>query len=460
MKAGVLFVSNGHGEDLIAARLAVELLRKADSDSDSIFVQGFALVGKGLAYRDAGIPVVSPPAELPSGGFLRLGPANLWRDVRGGILRVAAAQVRALRELRRRGDVTLAVAVGDVVPLALAGRFLRCPVVFLPTAKSDYIAPHLGIEVRLMRRFCQKVFARDELTAENLRRRGVPAEFAGNPMMDVIAGAGGDAGDDAGADGTAGAVADGTTDVAADVAADGVAGPAVVALLPGSRSDAELNLQDLSLVAAALVALAPRKVWRFVVPLAAGFDLAEAGRAVERAGWNFVPVQGFAHGLVARATLHPLPVAATTALASLGGPGTDGHAAGAQAEAAAGDPRVDFWRGRFASCLRAAGVVVGLAGTANEQAAGMGRPVVAFPGRGVQFTRKFLDTQKRLLGEALLPVIPDPLAVASEVLALLGDPARRRRMAEAGRSRMGPPGGTGRVAEYLARAAHREGYFR
>jgi hypothetical protein len=102
----------------------------------------------------------------------------------------------------------------------------------------------------------------------------------------------------------------------------------------------------------------------------------------------------------------------------------------------------------FADALVRAAVVVGLAGTANEQAAGLGKPVVAFPGRSAQFGPQFLDAQHRLLGDALVPV-PTPRAAAGAVLALLRDPADRRRRGEIGRQRMGPPGATGRIAAGL-----------
>jgi Uncharacterized protein conserved in bacteria len=41
--------------------------------------------------------------------------------------------------------------------------------------------------------------------------------------------------------------------------------------------------------------------------------------------------------------------------------------------------------------------------------------------------------------------------VAAEVRAILSDPARRARMAAAGRERMGPPGAADRMAEAIGR---------
>src|SRR5690606_21458799 len=71
--------------------------------------------------------------------------------------------------------------------------------------------------------------------------------------------------------------------------------------------------------------------------------------------------------------------------------------------------------GHFTGILHAASIAIGMAGTANEQAAGLGVPVVAAPGRGDQFTPGFLARQARLLGGAVVPVDPSGEAIAREV---------------------------------------------
>ena len=102
----------------------------------------------------------------------------------------------------------------------------------------------------------------------------------------------------------------------------------------------------------------------------------------------------------------------------------------------------------FADALHRAALVVGLAGTANEQAAGLGKPVVAFPGSSAQFGPHFLRAQHRLLGEALVPATTWREAAAATV-RLLHDPQERRRRGEVGRQRIGPPGATQRIASGL-----------
>jgi hypothetical protein len=57
--------------------------------------------------------------------------------------------------------------------------------------------------------------------------------------------------------------------------------------------------------------------------------------------------------------------------------------------------------------------------------------------------------QRRLLGDALAFVPVDPVAAALAIDALLADAPRMRAMADAGRARMGPPGGGAAIARAI-----------
>ena len=102
----------------------------------------------------------------------------------------------------------------------------------------------------------------------------------------------------------------------------------------------------------------------------------------------------------------------------------------------------------YADALRRATVVVGMAGAAHEQAAGLGKPIVAFPGAGAQFTPRFLAEQQRLLGDALIATATWEDA-AGALARLLADPDERQRRGEAGRERQGQGGGADAIARYL-----------
>lgn len=383
----VLFLSNGHGEDLIAAKIIEELT----TGGPPLVITALPVVGTGTAYRRREIPLLMEGRDLPSGGFVRLGLRNLLMDLKAGLLALTRQQIQALRRARESTD--LVVCVGDCFLLLLAGPTLGRPLVFLPTAKSDYIRPHLRVEIGLMRRFCSRIFPRDGLTAASLRAKGLPAEFLGNVMMDALEFSGVDLGNPTGW---------------------------TVGLLPGSRQDAYLNLEDLARVVAVLGRVVAGREVVYLVALAEGLLVSRLAEHLAPLGWR---VEALLPGDEARGIVGRLRY----------GEGLN-------------NPELRVVQGKFADVLRASDLVIGLAGTANEQAAGLGKPVVAFPGRGRQFTAGFLRAQKKLLGEAVAAVGRDPAVVAREVERILLDPSRRAAMAAVGRQRMGPPGGARRIA--------------
>lgn len=179
-------------------------------------------------------------------------------------------------------------------------------------------------------------------------------------------------------------------------------GEVTVLLLPGSRREAKSNLAILLRAVAAMHATAPRPT-RFLAAIAPGLELG-----------------AFATGDWTRsgATLH--------------------HPAGAA---------VHLVEGAFADAAHAADLALAMAGTATEQVVGLGKPVIAIPGPGPQFTAAFAEAQTRLLGPSVI-VLPDqPIQIAAFSWALLADHPRLAAMAENGRVRMGRPGASERIAE-------------
>ena len=167
----VLFVSNGHGEIAIAARIARELPQRCDH---------LALVG-GAGAADPALDEVGPRRAMPSGGLVAMGNVrNLARDLRAGLARHTLAQAAFLRSARARYDAV--VAVGDVYALGLS-LLAGLPAIFVGTAKSVYVAPYGPFEERLLRR-ARVVFVRDLPTAQRLRAHGIPARAA-NVIRDL-----------------------------------------------------------------------------------------------------------------------------------------------------------------------------------------------------------------------------------------------------------------------------------
>jgi uncharacterized protein (TIGR03492 family) len=99
--------------------------------------------------------------------------------------------------------------------------------------------------------------------------------------------------------------------------------------------------------------------------------------------------------------------------------------------------------GYFSEILHHAKVALGTAGTANEQAAGLGVPTP-----GPQFTLGFAQRQRRLLGPALTLAKPEPTEIAQAVRAVLEE-ERYRLASAAGKERIGTPGALPRIAEEI-----------
>ena len=106
-----------------------------------------------------------------------------------------------------------------------------------------------------------------------------------------------------------------------------------------------------------------------------------------------------------------------------------------------GQQRVPLFRNRFTDILGSAGLVLGTAGTAHEQAAALGLPVVAFE-VPPHYTQGFLQNQQRLLSHALTLAPPRPEAIAGALRELWNDPTRYELAAQTGPARMGPKGGS------------------
>ncbi|NLS44252.1 MAG: hypothetical protein GX969_00705 [Firmicutes bacterium] len=387
----VVFLSNGHGEDLIATMIAREVSIKRESFD----IAGFPLVGLGKAYADADIKVIGVQKTMPSGGFLRHGLSIMLKDIKAGLIGLTLKQIKHLKSLKE--NVRLIVSVGDILPLFLGGRYVKAPMLFLSTAKSEYIRGHLGIECRLMRKYADLVLARDEKTKTALSELNVPAEYLGNVMMDGFSITGENFGL--------------------------TLRKKVVGILPGSREEAYRNIGTILGVIQHLVRLSNNNL-DFIVGLAPNLDEERLRSAVDKGGWHY-KIQDPEHG-------------------------RQGVTGCIYLDSGEETPCVIVSQGWFGDVLNISDIVIGLSGTGNEQAAGLGKPVITFPTEGPQFSLKFALAQKRLLGEAVSFVESgDAQDVASEVMRILGDSTLIAEMREAGYMRMGKQGAAARIAEII-----------
>ncbi|MEM9851758.1 MAG: lipid-A-disaccharide synthase-related protein, partial [Pseudomonadota bacterium] len=334
----ILFVSNGHGEDAIAAAILDELAPDAERRAR---IAAWPQVGHGTRYIDRGITKLGPEHHLPSEGFGTVSLSAFLKDLRAGFIGTYLAQARFARSLR--GSPALMVAIGDVVPL-LAGTLSGMRTIFYSAPKSAHYGRYDGhdwLDRAAMKR-CEIVLTRDALTAERLAKKGVPAQFMGNPVMDALP--------------------------SLEIRTNQPEDRTTLVLLAGSRADALENSRT----------------------LLAGLSAAKRP----------------CHGLIAAHDgFHEDALMSNMPLGWTGGGGHLTHTGGATAM---------VLKHRFAEALGAAQIAVGMAGTANEQAVGIGLPLIAVPGRGNQGAA-FQRMKKRYFGDAAISVPDDPRAIGAAI---------------------------------------------
>ena len=394
----LIFLSNGHGEDVVACKV-LDAIHAARPD---LAIDAWPMVGEGTSYASRGIETVGTPNLLPSAGFATLDRNLMMRDLRAGWIGTHWNQFKDARALR--GRYRMAVAVGDIIPIA-AGILSRSPFMFIGCAKSSYYNPghgYMGLEKRLLRRYCALTFPRDRFTVTELERAGVPTLYLGNPMMDGLEPTGDRLG----------------------IPRDST----VVGMLAGTRADAETNLLDLLSAAGRVHRLHPQpgRV-RFAFAARSELDARDLMTTIvadpRLSDWNVTELSNRSEGAVLR----------------LAGP------AGMETVIA---------KGRFADILHMSDIVVGMAGTANEQAVGLGIPLVTAPSSGVQGDQ-YVKMKMKYFGESAVSVRRDPDEIARAVVGILGDPGRQTRMAAAGRERMGEPGASAAIAGEILEALDR-----
>ncbi len=401
----VLFLSNGHGEDLIALRVLEELHKIYPS----LFFEVLPLVGEGKMFEDAikknWVVKLGPSQYLPSGGFSNQSLLGLLSDLLSGLISLTYKQWAYIRRAGKNGRTI--IAIGDLLPLFFAwssgGSFG-----FIGTPKSDYTwisGPGFSLsdayhrlkgtewdpwELALMQSSrCKMVAVRDKLTARGLRRKGVNAIAPGNPMMDGLSKA---------------------------HCPETLHGFRRLILLCGSRMpEAENNFRRLI---KSLDLLEIKQQLAILVATGAepSLELLE----------GILKDNGYQNSLFSTKEL------------------------GAKSCWSKGSRLVFLGSGCFSNWAIWGEVGLANAGTATEQLVGLGIPCVSLPGNGPQFNYGFASRQSRLLGGSVV-LCKSPQILAQMVELLLRDEQFRKKLSSFGQKRMGIKGGSFALACLISR---------
>lgn len=396
----ILFLSNGYGEDYVAVNIAKEL----KSLASNLEVYGMPIVGEGHLYIKNNIPIIGEHKKLPSGGFLS-NIKIILKDLKSGLLGLHYHLLKTLKKWSLEGAYI--VSVGDIVPLTYAV-LSKKPFFFISIQKSAYYATNENIDLdklpsKELKKLALKtflgeyfflknprlikVFPRDLLTHNILKKIGVNSEYLGNPMMDSLE----------------------PTD---KLNLEEFQKYYKILLLPGSRvPEAYNNFSILLKGVLELIKTNSSESFLFLTALSPNIDMTEIQKILENN--NFVKIITKKEYILFKEQHHYLLLT---------------HL--------------------FNDCIHLADLGICMAGTATEQFVGLGKPAIAIFGKGPQFTPKFALAQKRLLGKSLF-IAETPNKIPSIFQKIYKNDKLLNEIKTNGKIRMGDPGASYKIAKRI-----------
>jgi uncharacterized protein (TIGR03492 family) len=376
----ITVLSNGYGEDSIGAAL----LHQLHSHLPEARRIAYPTVDLGNAYLSGteGVTLLEPRQVMPSGGLLLHHPQLFWQDIKAGFLGLTLKQLRTLRQ--HTTDVL--IVIGDVYALLLSS-LVRTKLRFYYQSLISIHHRTLAPSHPLNRLAMERVTLPERLLIQRLchtvyLRDEATAHYLQQRGIRQAKALGNPMLD---------AITGGSP-------LPTITSPPRIALLPGSRRYRAAALQ---------------KMLRTLehLPEATGYLAWTGGKLPPIPGWQLT-------------TCH--------------------DEAGLTARYQRGTQTVFVCENRFADVLCSCQLVLGTSGTAQEQAAALGLPVVSFP-VAPYYTSAFLKNQKRLLGDALAVCDANSPTIAASLRYLMTDARAYRQASETGKARMGPAGGTAAI---------------
>jgi len=402
----LLFISNGHGEDIIA----VKVIRQLRQINPKISMVCLPMVGEGFAYAKENIPFIAPVKKMPSGGFIYMDNKQLWQDVKNGLITLTLAQLKAVKLWGKNEG--LIIAVGDILPLLFAW-LSGANYGFIGTAKSEYYlrdeenwltetskidryfsSIYYPWERFLMKnKRCFGVFPRDTITTKTLQKYKILAHDFGNPMMDDL--------------------------TVSDLPVDNE--PLLkILLLPGSRLPEALHNWQLILNAVDAIINRQSSDLIFMAAISPSLSLSDFTEYLSTHNWQLAPLNS-----VNILINDSKRIVFTNKRVKL-----------------------ILCQNAYSECLNYCDLSVAMAGTATEQFIGLGKPVIAIVGNGPQYNKQFAMNQTRLLGISV-QLVNKPVEVAEKLQELLSQPDLWQLISVNGKKRLGEKGAGEKIAQYI-----------
>ncbi|WP_241433400.1 lipid-A-disaccharide synthase-related protein [Prochlorococcus marinus] len=402
MTHSLLFICNGHGEDVIASEIIKILLKKINNN-----IEVLPLVGNGDVFnsiKSKKFHKIGHLKELPSGGFSNQSLKGFLLDLLAGFLIYNLRNFLIVKQKSKQKFKI--IAVGDFLPLIYAWSS-GCDFSFIGTPKSDHTwssGPGRALsdiyhrlkgsewdpwEIFLMKSpRCKNLIMRDKITANNLNRKKINAKYLGNPMMDFV---------------------NPTNEKISNI----ISFKRII-LLVGSRYPEALKNLDNFLTCLKDFDLSKDLV--ILLPLSINANVIQIQSYLNKYG--FIK-QGKVKFLIDEDSVWKKK-----------------------------DQYVVIGKGKFNSWASMAEVGLSNAGTATEQIAGLGIPSLSLPGPGPQFTKSFAKRQSRLLGGSVL-VCKNKKILLKRLKFLLKKKVNRLEQAKIGKKRMGESGASKKIADAI-----------
>jgi len=363
------------------------------SINPNLIIDAFPLVGEGKSYLNKNINIVSPLQSMPSGGIFYLNPINSIKDLSSGLVALTIKQIITINKLKNNYD--LIIAIGDIVPLFFAYLTQKKFISFIVSTSSYYEGTlKLPFLTKLLLRSpsCHIIFTRDKYTAEDLQTQGFKkAVFAGYPIMDTLK------------------LTGKNLELSSEIP--------MIALLCGSRLPEALHNLSLQLQICETLVKISHENWQFIGALVPSITDNNLKAIADNLGWQYES------GVFSTKINHK-------------------------------NVLVKVYNDAFADILLQCNLVLGMAGTAVEQAVGLGKPVIQNSGKGPQFTYRFAEAQMRLLGSSTITIEDNDTILACEktaykIMEILQDKEFLVHCINNGKQRVGETGGSLNIAKQI-----------